>query len=196
MCGLISNIGTQPYRIVLDRDHAENGAVFETFTFALAKVTEFHRRTHRTMYNFTYPIGQTVYDPNARVKSRSTCLHFLPSMEAAPSYRGYGDHIVIALPAQKLWDRPKPYGKQPAQCWHSNGCTPLFCATCLGLTPADLQHDACWRDFTIPRRRSAVSTASNRQQVLPVPRDNVWHKRVEVNPATMPQHALGGKLVW
>jgi hypothetical protein len=196
MCGLVGKTGTQPYQIVLDRSRAENGDLFETHTFALVKVTRLQRRMHTSSGNFAYPIGQTIYDPNVILNSHSHALHFLPSLEAAPSYSAYGSHVLLVLPAQKLWDRPKPNGLQPAQCWHSNGCTVLCCATCLGLTPADLQQDECWRDLTIPRRHNADFSAGNGQQVLPIPRDKVWHRRVQVNPNTIPQHALGGINAW
>jgi hypothetical protein len=187
MCGLLGRIGTQPYQIVLDRYRAENGAFFETQTFALAKVTELRRKMHISLSKFAYPIRQTVYDRNAYVGSHSSCLHFLPSLEAAPSYNDYGSHNLIVLPAQKLWDPPVLYGEQKAQCWHSNGCTTLFCATCLGLTSEDLKNDECWRDLTRPRKQYALPSARNTETVVPVPRDNVWHRRVEVNPNKIPQ---------
>jgi hypothetical protein len=85
MCGLVGRIGTQPYRIVLDRYRAENGAFFETQTLALAKVTGITRDgDHISLNKFVYPIGQTVYDRNASVGSHTNSLLFLPLWSVPP----------------------------------------------------------------------------------------------------------------
>jgi len=195
MCGLPDTTEAQPYHIVLDRFRARDGAIIETRTFAFAKVTELRGDFHQSMmHNFSYPIGKTVYDPNARINDHQNCLHFLPNAESAQhGYSDFGSHILIVLLAQQVWDPPVLYGEQPAQCWHSNGCTTLYCATCLGLTTDDLQNDECWRDLTKPRRQYALSAAANPHYVLPVPRNNVWYRQALVNPYQTPQYVLGGK---
>jgi hypothetical protein len=84
MCGLVGMTGTQPYRIVLERSRAENGDLFETHTFALAKVTRLQRKMHTSSHNFTYPIGHTVYDPNVIMYSHSYALHFFAVSGGCP----------------------------------------------------------------------------------------------------------------
>jgi hypothetical protein len=37
-----------------------------------------------------------------------------------------------------------------------------------------------------------LSATRNSQNVLPVPRNNIWYRQVEVNPSQTPHYALGG----
>jgi hypothetical protein len=77
MCVMPNRISIQPIRIVLQRQRAPNGALVETQTLALAKVTGITRDgDHISSHNFIYPIGQTVYDPYARVGDHTYSLHF------------------------------------------------------------------------------------------------------------------------
>jgi hypothetical protein len=173
----------RPYRIVLDRQLTSDGASIETYTYALGKVTTKPKHSeHTSLHGFTYPIGRTVYDPNAQIGSHSHSLHFLPSLYGAASNMSeYGSHRVVVLPGPQFWDMPVKNGYSPPRCWHAASCTPLFCVDCLGLTLADLKHDACWRDLTTSRRHSAVPTASPAGVVLPVPRSAVWHREEVVS---------------
>jgi hypothetical protein len=193
MCFMQNRRAIDPIRIVIHRQSAQNGALVETQTLALAKVTGKTRAgEHISSHKFVYPIGQTVYDPNARVGDHANSLHFLPAVEYAPDYSSYGSCIVIVVPGPHLWDLPVASGEQPAHCLHSNSCTPLFCLTCQGLTLDDLKHDAFWRDLPLAHRRSGVSAVSNRHAVLPVSRNNVWHEQVHVYPHQLPQYAYRG----
>jgi hypothetical protein len=38
-----------------------------------------------------------------------------------------------------------------------------------------------------------LSSATNSQNVLPIPRKNVWHRKVQVNPNKTPHYVLGGQ---
>jgi hypothetical protein len=64
MCIKVSG---QPCRLVLTRYRARNGKIIEVYTYAFGKVTNLRNGKHKSMRNFTYPIGQTVHDPNAKV---------------------------------------------------------------------------------------------------------------------------------
>ena len=196
MCFMTNKPAIDPIRIVLQRQRAPNGALVETQTLALAKVTGITRDGDHISYNnFVYPIGQTVYDPYATVGSHTNCLHFLPSVECAPDYNDLGGHVVIVVPGPHLWDLPEASGEPPAQCWHSDSCTPLFCASCHNLTSDDLKNDLFWRDLTIPRRRYGLSPARNSGYALPVPRNNVWHQQVQVNPYPYETAGYNGQYV-
>jgi hypothetical protein len=180
---MCAQIPGQPYRIVLDRRLAENGSSIETVTYALGKVTT--KRTnseHQSLHGFVYSIGRTVPDPNAQFGSHTNSLHFLPNLHGARNWSSYGSHRLVVLPAPQFWDMPVKRSYNPPRCYHAAGCTPLFCVDCLGLTLADLKHDACWRDLTTSRHHSAVPTASPAGVVLPVPRSAVWHREEVVSP--------------
>jgi hypothetical protein len=193
MCFIQNRPAINPIRIVINRQSAQNGSLIETQTLALAKVTGITRSgDHISSRKFVYPIGQTVHDPNATVGSHARSLHFLPAVEYAPDYSSYGSCIVIVVPGPQLWDLPVASGDQPAHCLHSTMCTPLFCLTCQRLTLDDLKDDAFWRDLPLARKQYGVSAAKNRQQMLAIPRENVWHEQVHVYPHQFPNYAYRG----
>jgi hypothetical protein len=186
-----------PYRIVLDQYRDQTGNIIETFTYAVGKVTRKPKHSeHISTYGFTYPIGRTVFDPNAQQPrpgqpfSHDLCLHFFQTLNGTGILNHYGSHRLIVLPAPQVWGYPAFNGTPSPRCVHSVGCTPLFCLDCFGLQLKDLKNPDFWRDMTKPRIHSSDDF------VLPVPRNNVWHRQVQVNPSHTPQYALGGKSVW
>jgi hypothetical protein len=177
MC--IEKLG-RPYRIVLERRVASADTIIETYAYALGKVTTKSRSgEHLSTHGFTYPIAQTVYDQNAIVGNHFHSLHFLPNLTGARSLNEYGSHRLVVLPSPLLWESPFEFGETRPRCWHSAGCTPLFCIDCLGLKMQDLKNDECWRDLTKPRRHASDDL------VLPVSRYAFWHSQSVVRAPSL-----------
>jgi hypothetical protein len=187
----------QPYRIVLDRQTTSDGAKIETYTYALGKVTTKARNgEHTSVRGFTYPLGQTVSDPNAKIGSHEHSLHFMPSLYGvASTMNEYGSHRLVVLPGPQFWDMPVKRTNNPPRCYHAASCTPLYCVDCLGLKLTDLKHDACWRDLT--KTRQQVGRSTRPEWLLPVPRSAVWHQQAVVRPSNaLVERISGGNSAW
>jgi hypothetical protein len=173
---MCEKVNGQPIELILDRYQTKNGTWIETYTFSLGKVTSLTNGEHKSGRGFAYPVGQTVSDPNAMVGNHSTALHFIAN-PVTDKLESYGSHPLVVLPAPQLWDPPVENGKQPSRCWHSNGCSILFCITCAGLKPDDLTNPDFWQDITKPRKRTATRKTTKKDEfVLRLPRNSVWHK--------------------
>jgi hypothetical protein len=134
------DIPGQPYRIVLGRQRARNGSLIETYTYGLGKaVCKTRNGEHTSPNNFTWPIGRTVYDPNAVIGSHTRSLHFFPSLEPVNALNSYDSHWLVVLPAPHLWDTPIEGSFHLPRCWHSSGASTLFCVACFGYKPDDLK---------------------------------------------------------
>jgi hypothetical protein len=172
----------QPFRLVLKRSYAENGTLMEIYTYVLGKVTELRNGEHKSLRDFSYPLWQTVHDPNAEAGSHAKGLHLIAN-PASDQLNEYGSHPLAVLPVPQLWDPPIAKGEQPLRCWHSSGVTPLVCLTCDGLTEGDLKNPTFWHEVTKPRRRMALRRRQGNSDdfVLRLPRSAVWHKEREVS---------------
>jgi hypothetical protein len=157
---------------------SSNGTPIEIYTFALGKVTSKTKHgEHTSSRDFTYPIGKTVPDPNAKEGSHTFGLHLIPILDCADQLSSYGSHRLAVLPGPQLWEPPVENGEQPNRCWHSSGATTLFCLDSAGFTIADLKNPDFWQSLTKPRSRKQ---ASSDEFVLRLPRTAVWHKEREV----------------
>jgi hypothetical protein len=184
----------QPYRIVLDRQHARNGSMIETYTYALGKITSRTRSgDHTSNNNFTWQIGRTVHDSNAVIGDHNRCLHFFPNLEPANALNSYTSHRLVALPAPHLWDDPIERSFRLPRCWHSSGASTLFCVDCFGYHPDDLKNPAFWQDLMKPRMQSYLPPATNDDIVLAIPRSAYWHRQVQVSTNKSTQYALSGE---
>ena len=174
----------QPKRLILERHHTRDGTLVETYTFALGKVTEFRTGEHRSQRGFTYPIGQTVFDSNARVGDHENGLHFIADHANARLMDSFGSHRLAVLPAPQLWDLPVESGEQPRRrCWHSSGATTLFCIDCLGLKLEELNNPEFWDSQIINLRQHSTSRKTiNADVVLSLLRNLLWLKQRKVAP--------------
>jgi hypothetical protein len=136
------------------------------YSFLLGKVTEYNPRlgVHKRG-DFNYNLRKPVWDSNAVLGDHNRCLHFTANPDSALALPSYGSHRLAVLPAPQLWDDPKR--SLTDRCWHSNGCTPLFCMDCEGVGVDVLGQQDFWRDMNLLPRRSD-------DFVLRIPRDSVW----------------------
>jgi hypothetical protein len=180
----------QPYRLELARRKQRDGTAIATYTFPLGKVTTLRKREHYSGNGFRWPIGKTVHDRNAKQGAHEQCLHFTASAASAfaPGFSSYGSHPLVVLPAPQLWDDPIGKAGLQNRCWHSNGGSVLLCATCLGLTPEDLQNPAFWQEITKPRQRQAASSTADFFD-LRIPRNAIWHREEKVAAPTTEEPA-------
>jgi hypothetical protein len=179
-------VAGQPQRLVLAQQKKRNGTLIETFTVVLGKVTQLRKGEHKSLRGFTYPLGQTVHDPNVKIGDHNYCLHLIAD-PASDQLQEYGSHRLVVLPAPQLWDPPGVRGAQPEKrCWHSSGATILFCRDCAGLKPEDLTNPDFWQSLYKPRRRTRTrQTAKTDDFVLRLPRNAVWHQDRDVSPAQL-----------
>jgi hypothetical protein len=178
MCHIDS---ARPYQLVLERRTKRDGSTIFTYTFPLGKVTTLRNRVHYSSNSFRWPIGKTVHDPNAKPGQHGPCLHFTASGASAfaSGFSSYGSHPLVVLPGPQLWDDPLGKAGLQNRCWHSASGSILFCTTCLGLKPQDLNNPAFWQEITNPRGRTAAAAADF--VALRIPRDQVWHRQMTVS---------------
>ena len=171
-----------PYVLVLDQWTAKNGIQVMTFGLVFGKVAGYRNGMHRTLNDFTWPIGRTVYDPQAIVGHHYYGLHFLASPAYAPLLNAYDSHVLAVLPSPHVWDPvilPTPEmlkQAQPPRCWHSSGGTILQCLTCSRMELDVLSNPDFLRDLKRPR---SLPGGLNITDLLTG--NAIWQEQVEIN---------------
>jgi hypothetical protein len=181
-----------PFYLPWELRNTSNGTRCLTYTILLGKVTTKRNGEHISSRGLLYPIHQTIHDVNAKEGNHEHALHFAANPEctlALPD--SYGSHRLAVLPPPDVWDPheewnlvkgwdprkelqpPKPVDF-PSRCWHSNGCTILFCMDCWKLKPEDLTNMDFWRAF---KKSCELSDSS----LLSLSRDQVWHRQIAVS---------------
>jgi hypothetical protein len=74
-----------PYAVPLELHETKAGILVMVFSLLLWKVTEKWNGEHSSSYGFTYPIGRTIRDANARVGNHRRALHFAACQTAPTS---------------------------------------------------------------------------------------------------------------
>jgi hypothetical protein len=127
MCFEDSNL---PFVFPLDLRQTSNDTQLLTVSMLLGKVTTKRNGEHISSRGMLYPIRQTIYDRKAQEGSHKFALHFAATPEcdiALPD--SFGSHRLAVLPSPQIWD-PLTEEQDSSRCWHSDGCTPLFCMDC------------------------------------------------------------------
>jgi hypothetical protein len=164
----------RPYIVPLKQHYTKEGILVLTYSLLLGKVTEKRHGSHISSHEFTWPIGGTVYDPNAIVGDHGRSLHFAPSPDSAKDLlEGYGSHLLGVLPAPAVWDPVKKQQKTE-RCWHSSGAHTLFCLGCENYQLDVLTNADFWRDLSKRSRRA--SRDLDLSSLIP----SVWHQQVEL----------------
>jgi hypothetical protein len=164
-----------PFLIPLELFNTSHDTQLLTISMLLGKVTTKRNGEHISSRGMLYPIRQTIHDPKAKEGRHDFALHFAPTPECAIALPdSFGSHRLAVLPSPQIWD-PLTEEQDSSRCWHSDGCTPLFCMDCWGLKPADLNNPDFWHAF---KKSCELSNDS----VLSIPRDQVWHRQIEVSP--------------
>ncbi len=163
-----------PFLIPLELLMTNTGSRLLTLSMLLGKVTTKRHGEHVSSRGMLYPLRQTIHDVKAVAGDHQYALHFAPTPECAIGLPdAFGSHRLVVIPAPDVWDPLPPKALPPGKgevpeprCWHSDGCTPLFCMDCWNLTPSDLNNPDFWRAF---KKSCELSDDS----VLRIPRDEV-----------------------
>jgi hypothetical protein len=169
----------KPYEVILEEKQSSAGIFVKTYTFGLGKMSDFRNGEHYSSQGFLYPLRKPVYDSKAKVGDHNYGLHLTPDVETASQLTGFGGHPMVVLPGPELWDDPEKSASN--RCWHAASVIPLFCATCEGLSVAELTNPAFWAEITKPRRMRRAAGASSGFDALRIPRSDVWHKQVALS---------------
>jgi hypothetical protein len=165
----------QPYALPLEEHRTWNNVRVLTYSLLLGKVTGFRSGEHFSSRGLLYPLRRAVYDLNARAGNHELALHFTASPDSASRLEGYGSHRLAVLPAPKVWDSVSHRGLQN-RCWHSLGCTPLFCMDCMRIELDVLTNPDFWKDLQLSPGQSHG-----------IPLFTVWHKQKKLE---------GGNSLW
>jgi hypothetical protein len=141
---------TQPYILPLEHRTCKDGRMILIYSLLLGKATTLRNGKHRSMHNFTYPIGHTVYDPHAIVGHHEHGLHFTASPASAHLVNSFGSHRLAVLPAPQLWRSLEQDGHQN-RCWHSAGGITFLCVDCENIEFDVLTNPDFLRDLKISR---------------------------------------------
>jgi hypothetical protein len=172
MCYKDANL---PFLYPLELRNIGDGTQRLTVSMLLGKVTTKRNGEHISSMGLLYPIRQTIHDTKAKEGSHSQALHFAATPEcniALPD--SFGSHRLAVLPGPQIWD-PLKEEEPVSRCWHSDGCTPIFCMDCWNLKPEDLNNPDFWRAFK-------KSCEQSDDSVLRIPRDQIWHQQIVVTP--------------
>jgi hypothetical protein len=159
----------EPLAVPLKLRLAKSGKRILTYSLLFGKVTEKKFGKHRSIHGFTYPIGRTVFDPNAIVGDHEFGLHFAASPFDVADLDEYGSHVLAVLPGPKVWD-PVRQDDLSGRCWHANACLPAVCLTCDPLSLPELTNPDFWQDL------SKWSGSASVDCLFRTPLYQVWHR--------------------
>src|SRR5918999_4913075 len=174
MCEEVSG---KPRKVIIYRCRTRDGKFYEVNTHVMGKVTNLRNGEHKSGRGFTYPIGQTITDPNAQVGNHSYGLHLIGD-PASNELDSYGSHRLAVLPAPEVWDPLVETDEQQKRCYHSSGVSTLFCVDCDHLKAEELNNPQFWQSLFVPRRRSCTRrrAAKSNDLVIRLPQSSVWTK--------------------
>jgi hypothetical protein len=159
-----------PYALPLEEHYTWNNTRKLTYSLLLTKVTVLRNHIHQTRNGFTYPVRQSVYDPNAIVGDHKRALHFGSSPDSAKSLlNSYGSHRLVVIPALKVWD-PVHQDCLHYRCWHSYGAAVLFCYDCEGYELEVVTNPAFWSDLKLSPghfSKEFINSVWHKQKKLP-----------------------------
>jgi hypothetical protein len=124
-----------PFIIPLEMHNTSTGTQLLTVSLLMGKVTTLRNGEHISSRGLLYPIRQTIHDTKAKTGNHNYALHFAATPECNIGLPDdFGSHRLAVLPSPQIWDplteAEQKEEDQPPRCWHSDGCTPLFCMDC------------------------------------------------------------------